>query len=79
MDFGSLAGPIFAACFTGLVTGVGVYVAVTNRLTKMETLIETLKTEVERHNQVVERTYTLEANQNHIFHELSEIKNDLKG
>lgn len=50
---GGLVGAVFSA--------VGVYVAITNRLTKTETLIEELSARVEKHNQIVERTYKLEA------------------
>lgn len=77
MDLGSLAGPIFTACTTGIVTGVGVYVAVTNRLTKLETLIDTLRADVERHNTVVERMYRLEADQVRLAHEVDDVRNHL--
>ena len=50
---GGFVGAVFSA--------VGVYVAITNRLTKTETLIEELSARVEKHNQIIERTYKLEA------------------
>ena len=74
MDWTTLIGPVL----TAVVTGGGVYAAITNRLTRLETLIEGLRTEVERHNRVVERTYQLESNQGSIFHQLDEIKSDVK-
>ena len=52
-----IVGGLVGACFSA----VGVYVAITNRLTKTETLIEELSARVEKHNQIVERTYKLEA------------------
>lgn len=69
-----LLTPFIGPILTALITGGGVYVAITNRLTRLETLIENLKDEVEKHNEVVERTFKLEANQGHIFHEIDDIR-----
>lgn len=57
----ALIGPIASGIISALIATVGVYVAMTNRLTKLETLIDQLRDEVERHNAIVERTYKLEA------------------
>lgn len=74
MDFTPFIGPVL----TAIITGGGVYAAITNRLTRLETLIATLTTEVHKHNGVVERTYRLETQQDNIFHQLDEIKAELK-
>lgn len=74
MEWTTLIGPVL----TAVITGGGVYAAITNRLTRLETLIENLRAEVERHNRVVERTYQLESNQGSIFHQLDEIKGEIK-
>lgn len=74
MEWTTLIGPVL----TAVITGGGVYAAITNRLTRLETLIESLRAEVERHNRVVERTYQLESNQGSIFHQLDEIKAEVK-
>lgn len=52
-----IASGIVGAAFSAF----GVYVAITNRLTKIETLITGLTKQVEKHNEVVERTFILEA------------------
>ena len=57
----ALIGPIASGIISALVATVGVYVAMTNRLTRLETLMEQLKDEVEKHNAMVERTYRLES------------------
>lgn len=57
----ALIGPIASGIISALIATVGVYVAMTNRLTRLETLMEQLKDEVEKHNQMVERTYKLES------------------
>ena len=53
--------PIISAIFSAFISAFSVYVAITNRLTKTETMIEQLRSDVERHNHMVERTYALEA------------------
>ena len=57
----SLIGPIASGVIGAIVSAFGVYVAITNRLTRLETMITQLRDDVERHNQMVERTYKLEA------------------
>lgn len=75
MDFTPFVGPVL----TAVITGGGVYAAITNRLTRLETLIESLRTETEKHNSVIERTYRLETQQANIFHQLDELKAEIKG
>lgn len=53
--------PIASGIVSALLAAVGVYVAITNRLTRLETLIDSLREETAKHNAVVERTYRLEA------------------
>ena len=61
MDASIFITPIVGGLVGAVFSAVGVYVAITNRLTKTETLIEELSARVEKHNQIVERTYKLEA------------------
>ena len=53
--------PIASGIVGAFISAFGVYVAITNRLTRLETLIDQLRDEVEKHNAIVERTYKLEA------------------
>lgn len=53
--------PIASGIVGAFISAFGIYVAITNRLTKLETLIDQLRDEVEKHNQMVERTYKLES------------------
>lgn len=53
--------PIASGIVGAIISAFGVYVVITNRLTKLETLIDQLRDEVEKHNAIVERTYKLEA------------------
>lgn len=50
------------------------YAAISSRLTKLETLIEDLRRDVEKHNNVIERTYGLEADMKAVQVEVSTIK-----
>ena len=57
----ALIGPIASGVISALIATIGVYVAMTNRLTRLETLIDQLRAETAKHNEVIERTYRLEA------------------
>lgn len=74
MDLTPFIGPVL----TAVITGGGVYAAITNRLTRLETLIESLRAETEKHNAVIERTYRLETQQASIFHQLDELKAEIR-
>lgn len=69
MELMPLVGPVL----TAVITAGGVYAAITNRLTRLETLIEQLKTETEKHNQVIERTYKLETEVTNLYHRYDEL------
>lgn len=53
--------PIASGIVSALIAAVGVYVAIVTRLTRLETLVAQLRDETKKHNEVVERTYKLEA------------------
>ena len=53
--------PIASGIGGAIISAVGVYVAITNRLTRTETLIEQLSERVDKHNDIIERTFKLEA------------------
>lgn len=46
---------------TALLTAVGIYVAMSNRISILETKMDSLASKVEKHNSIVERTYKLES------------------
>ena len=56
MEISTFVAPIV----TALLTAVGIYVAMSNRLSVLETKMDGLAAKVEKHNTVVERTYKLE-------------------
>ena len=51
---------IIVACFTGVVTLVGVILSNSKSRAVMEVKLDALTAKVEKHNQVLERTYRLE-------------------
>lgn len=68
-----IVAPIVSAIVAAIASAFGVYVAITNRLTKLETLIDTLRAEVEKHNSVIERTYKLEQDVTNIYYRLDRL------
>jgi len=72
-DLSIIVAPIVSAIVAAIASAFGVYVAITNRLTKLETLIDTLRAEVEKHNSVIERTYRLEQDITNIYYRLDRL------
>ena len=51
---------------------------VLERLTRLETKLDTLATQVEKHNRVVERTFKLESDLGTAFDRIDELRDDTK-
>ena len=73
--------PYLGTIVTVVIAVGSVYAAISSRLTKLETLIVDLRRDVEKHNQVIERTYTLEADMKavqtdiaNIYHKFDDFK-----
>lgn len=61
-----------------IVIAVGAtYAAISSRITKLETLIDDLRRDVEKHNGVIERTYGLEADMKAVQVDMSHIKEQI--
>ena len=60
LDMATLIVPIATALVSAASAAGGVYVAVTSRLSVLETKMDALSDKVEKHNSVIERTYKLE-------------------
>lgn len=69
----ALIAPIASGIVGAIISAFGVYVAITNRLTRIETLIDQLRQDVEKHNTIVERTYKLEADSATSWHRYDEL------
>ena len=67
-------GPILSGVISAALAAVGCYVAMTNRLTRLETMIADLRADVERHNAIVERTYKAEQDITNIYHRVDRIE-----
>lgn len=70
MDFTPYIGTIV----TVIIAVGGVYAAIASRLTRLETMIETLTSTVEKHNNMVERTYKLEQDVDNLYHRYNELR-----
>ncbi len=60
IDVTALIVPAASAVLSAMCAAGGVYVAISNRLSVLETKMDGLSTKVEKHNSVIERTYKLE-------------------
>jgi len=67
-----LIAPIASGVISAIVAAFGCYVAMTNRLTKLETLIDELRKDVEKHNRIVERSYKMESDLHTAFKHIDE-------
>lgn len=68
--------PYLGTIVTVIIAVGGVYAAISSRLTRLETMIETLTQTVEKHNNMVERTYHLESEVDTAFKRIDELKAD---
>lgn len=66
--------PYIGTIVTVIIAVGSVYVAIASRLTRLETKIETLTQVTEKHNNVIERTFTLEAEVANLYHRYDELK-----
>lgn len=60
LDVTTLIVPALSALLSAASVAGGVYVAISNRLSVLETKMDVLSDKVEKHNSVIERTYKLE-------------------
>lgn len=60
LDVATLIVPALSALLSAASAVGGVYVAISNRLSVLETKMDALSDKVEKHNSVIERTYKLE-------------------
>ena len=70
MDWGS----IVPALITGLLSLAGVYFANRKSSALIEYRLKELEKKVDRHNQVVERTFALEGRMNEAEHDIRDLK-----
>ena len=60
LDVATLIVPALSALLSAASAAGGVYVAISNRLSVLETKMDALSDKAEKHNSVIERTYKLE-------------------
>lgn len=66
--------PYLGTIVTVIIAVGGVYAAIASRLTRLETMISTLTSVTEKHNNVIERVYKLETEVENLYHRYDEIK-----
>lgn len=65
---------IIVACITGVVTLIGVILSNSKSRAVMEVKLDTITKKVEKHNQVLERTYVLEQDMTVAKHDIESLK-----
>lgn len=65
---------IIVACITGVVTLIGVILSNSKSRAVMEVKLDVLTKKVEKHNQVLERTYVLEQDMTVAKHDIESLK-----
>lgn len=65
---------IIVACVTGVVTLIGVILSNSKSRAVMEVKLDALTKKVEKHNQVLERTYVLEQDMTVAKHDIESLK-----
>lgn len=66
--------PYLGTIVTVIITVGGVYAAISSRLARLETKIESLVRETEKHNSVIERTFIVERDMKTAFSQIAELK-----
>ena len=70
--------PYIGTIATVIIAIGGVYAAISSRLARLETMIETLTQTVEKHNSIIERTYKLESDMHTAFKRIDDLKDETK-
>lgn len=71
------ASTLFSAVVAALCAFGGSWLAFSTRLAKVEQKVDSLCRSVNKHNQVIERTYKLEERVDSALHSLDEVKEDI--
>lgn len=74
IELSTFIGPIVSA----ICAFIGSWLAFTNRLTRVETKLDTIEKKQDKHNDVIERTYKIEERLTYIDHAIDDIKNEIQ-
>ena len=74
IDPNSLIAPLF----TAVLTGFGVWVAMSRQVAVIQTEIAQLTKQVEKHNSTVERTYKLESDTSTMWRRIDELRAEVE-
>ena len=73
LSISSFIGPVF----TALCAFAGAWFAFSTRLAKVEEKVDNLATSVNKHNNVIERTFKLEERMDGALHSLDDLKDEV--
>lgn len=73
LDPNSFIAPVL----TAILTGLGVWMSMSNQVTAIKVEISNLTKQVEKHNSTVERTYKLESDASTMWRRLDELRQEV--
>lgn len=77
IELSTLVAPVLSALFGAGAAAIGVYVAMSNRLSVLETKMDNLAASVEKHNGVIERTFKAETDISNLYHRIDDVKEEI--
>lgn len=77
-DMSTIIAPLFTAVITGLATGISIYVGLSNKIVELQVELKNLSRRVDKHNNVIERTYNLERDLATCFNKYDALSNRIE-
>lgn len=77
IEISTFIAPVLSALFGAGAAAIGVYVAMSNRLSVLETKMDNLAASVEKHNGVIERTFKVETDVSNLYHRIDDVKEEI--
>ncbi len=78
VDIGAFVAPLVGGILSAVCTGVGVYVAISNRLAIVETKIDVLDEKQDKHNNLIERMALVEQDDKAQWRRIDEVRGEME-
>lgn len=78
VDIGAFVAPLVGGILSAVCTGVGVYVAISNRLAVVETKLDVLDEKQDKHNNLIERMALVEQDDKAQWRRIDEVRGEME-
>lgn len=78
VDIGAFVAPLVGGILSAVCTGVGVYVAISNRLAIVETKLDILDEKQDKHNNLIERMALVEQDDKAQWRRIDEVRGEME-